>query len=330
MRVMRSIAAFLALAAGLAFAGDAEIEAQRRNAELALATSQLDRIAIATAQSKLMADAKFQEKLDYFLYRVRPPALWNASNPAWVPARAALIATARPETLRQLKEYLPQLHPILAREIESTFQPGELVAFLEFTNTAGAKAYFDRRLADLRAKNGEALYDLEPEASADLARHAQEAKKKYDALAAIEKKRVEEFLAGAKCAQCYRPPAKVMDSYITGESDWLREVFTNKFESTDYSVVDRWVEAINTRLKNALPLDSKKQILGALQMRKDSSLAFTFNFYWHDKSDGGALTLEFPPGDPRYRDVAALAPGLAPGKPRVLYRDKAGVISDQP
>src|SRR5271156_6568736 len=84
----RSLAAFAASFLAAAWAGDAEIEAHRRNAQLATEASQIDRIVIATAQSKLLADAKFQEKLDYFLYEVRPPALWNATSPAWAPARA--------------------------------------------------------------------------------------------------------------------------------------------------------------------------------------------------------------------------------------------------
>jgi len=315
---MRSIALCVAMtAAGAALA--AGIEA-----------GPLDRIIVATAQGKLMADAHFRENVEYFLYRVRPPEQWGPKHPAWAPARGALMTAARPETLRQMKDYWRDLQPVLAREMQSSFQPGELAAFTEFANSAAGAAYLDRRLAEIRAKNADAFYDLEPEAPADLAKHLSDSRKRFDALPASEKKRVEDFLHGPKCAQCYRPAGQVMDDFIAHESDWLREVFTNQFESTDYHAVDTWVEAINSQLKDTLPVNSKKQVLGTLEMRKDSSLGFTFHFYWHDKADGGALTLEFPAAHAAYREVAALAPGLAPGQSRVLYRDTAGVISDQP
>ncbi len=313
-----------------AFAGDAEIEAHRRAAAQAVDATGLDRIIVATAQSGLLANPKFQEKIDYFMYRVRPPSLWDAKHAAWAPARAALLETARPETMRQMKDYWPDLHTVLVREAESSFQPGELRSFVEFTSTPGAKAYFEKRLAELRAKNGEMLYDLDPQAAAELAKRAKDARKAYDALPAAEKKQVETFLANAKCGECYRPPAVAMEKYVAGEAQWLTEVLTGKFESTDYTVVDRWVAALNGKLQASLPVDSKKQLLGVLEMRRDTSLAFTYKFYWHDKADGGSHTLEFPPGHPNYAEVRAYAPGLAAGQSRVLYRDKEGVIDDKP
>ena len=55
-----------------AFAGDAEIEAHRRAAAQAVEASALDRIIVATAQSRLLADQKFQEKVDYDTRHGRP------------------------------------------------------------------------------------------------------------------------------------------------------------------------------------------------------------------------------------------------------------------
>ncbi|HLX24598.1 MAG TPA: hypothetical protein VKR38_14720 [Usitatibacter sp.] len=332
MQAVRCLAllAFAVLAPLAARADQASIDAHNRNCELAAEASKLDRIVVATAQSKLFPDPKFQDRIDYFMYRIRPPAVWDPANPAWAPARTTLIAIARPETLRQLQDYWKQLHPLLIREMESSFQPGEAVAFNEFASSTGGNAYFERRLAELRAKNGEMFYDLEPEAAATLAKRAQEAKKKYDGLPAAEKKRVETFLAGEQCAKCYRPPAVAMEHFITGQSDWLAGVFGSQFESTDSKVVDAWVDVINGKLKATIPGDTKKQILGVLEMRKDSSLAFTLKFYWNNKADGGSLTLQFPKDHPSYKEVAALAPNIAPGARRVLYRDENGIIDDQP
>lgn len=322
---------FALWAASTAMADQASIDANRRNAEQAAEASQIDRIVVATAQSKLMAEPKFQEKIDYFMYRIRPPAVWNPSDPAWAPARAMLIATSRNDTLRQVQEYWTQLHPLLVREVGSSLQPGEVEALNEFAGSLGGRAYFERRLAELRAKNGEMLFDLEPEAPAALAKHAQEAKRKYEALPAAEKKRVETFLAGDQCGKCYRPPAVAMEKFIASQSDWLVEVFTGQFGSGDYyKAAEGLVDAVNAKLKVSMPVDSKKQVLGTLEMRKDSSLAFTLRFFWNNKADGGALTLQFPKDHPNYREVAALAPNLAPGARRVLYRDENGDINDQP
>ena len=329
------MARLILLAAALwiqgALAGEAEIEAHRHAAAQVVAATGLDRIVVATAQSRLLADAKFMEKVDYFMYRVRPPSLWDAKHAAWAPARAALLEAARPETLRQMREYWDTaLHVLLVREVESSFQPGELRSFVEFAATPGAKAYFERRLAELRAKNGEMLYDLDPQGAAELARRAKEARKAFDALPAAEKKKLEAFLADTRCGECYRPPAVAMEKYVAGESGWLVEVLTNQFESTDSRVVERWVAAIGGKLHASLPVDSKKQLLGVLEMRRDSSLAFAYKFYWHDRPDGGSHTLDFPAGHPNYAEVRALAPGLAAGQSRVLYRDEHGVIDDKP
>ncbi len=313
-----------------AHSGEQEIEAQRRNAAQLVDTAHLDRIVIAAAQARLPGDAKFQEKVDYFMYRIRPPALWDAKHPAWGPARAALIPIARPETMRQMKEYWTSLEPLLRREAESSFQPGEAVAFLEFALSPGGQAYFDRRLAELRAKNGAALYDLDPASPAELAQHAKQARARFDALPAAEKKRVEAFLAGAQCPACYRPPATAMEKYIEDETTWLTDVLGSQFQSTGTQAVDGWVAAVDAKLNAALPVDSKKQLLGVLEMGRDGALAFRFNFYWHDRADGGTHTLAFPRGSPHYVEVLALAPGLAAGRSRALYRDQRGVIDDKP
>ena len=324
------IAAGLLATARPAHCGDQEIEAQRRNAAQLVDAAHLDRIVIAQAQARLPGDAKFQEKVDYYMYRLRPPALWDAKHPAWAPARAAFIPIARPETMRQMKEYWTSLQPLLKREAESSFQPGEAVAFLAFAQSPGGQAYFDRRLAELRAKNGEALYELDPESPAELARRAKEARARFDALPAAEKKRVEAFLAGAQCAACYRPPATAMEKYIEDETAWLTEVLASQFQSTGSQAVDGWMAAVDAKLHTALPVDSRKQLLGVLEMGRDGALAFRFKFYWHDKADGGTHTLAFARGSPSYAEVLALAPGLAAGQSRALYRDELGVIDDKP
>src|SRR5262249_19984910 len=144
-----SLLAIVFVAASPAIADQASIDAHRLNCEKAAEASQIDRIVVATAQSKLLPDPKFQEKVGYFMYRIRPPAIWDPSNPSWAPARSMLLATVRPETLRQLQEYWKQLHPLLVREMSSSFQPGEAEVFVEFASSAGGRAYFERRLAEL-------------------------------------------------------------------------------------------------------------------------------------------------------------------------------------
>ena len=77
-------------------------------------------------------------------------------------------------------------------------------------------------------------------------------------------------------------------------------------------------------------MDSKKQLLGTLEMRNDAALVFRFTFSWNAAADGGRLALEIPKSHPGYAETLALAPGLATGQSRVLYRDKDGVIDDKP
>jgi hypothetical protein len=320
--------------AALGFAGHSQgspLEERERVAEQIVNVTQLDKLILALAQARLPTDPKFQSKLDYYLYEVRPPALWNEKHPAWAPARAALLVVARENTAHDIKEYWVDLHPLTIRELHSSFTtlPEEemLRAFVE---SPGGKAWYERQLAEVRAKNGQTLFEIDPESPAQLAAHAQEARKRFDALPAAEKKRVDEFFAGAKCEKCYRPPAVVIEKFIAGQVGWLVEVLTNMFSPKDYRVADGWKAALDSKLAGILPVDSKKQVLGTLELKPDASLAFRFNFYWNDRADGGALTLEFPRGHPNYAEVLALAPGLAVGKPRQLYRDERGVIGDKP
>ena len=331
MGLRTTAAALLALAfAPAAAAGEAEIEAHRRVSEQVVEATQIDKLLLASAQSKLVGSAAFEKHVDYVLFRLRPPALWDSQHPAWAPARATLLVLARDETTKQVRDYWKSLHPLVMRELAGTFTPPEAEELLAFAQSPGGKAWFERRLAEQRAKNGAALYDLEPEAPAELTRRAQEARKRFETLPAAEKQRVDAFLAGAQCPRCARPPAKVLDNFITGQVDWLAEVLSNQFGSTDWHVVDGWLAGIEAKNHAALPVDSKKQLLGVLEMRRDASLAFRFKYFWKDRADGGTHTLEFPRGHPNYDEVLALAPGLAAGQSRVLYRDERGVMGDQP
>jgi hypothetical protein len=324
------VAIFILALPGIARSGEAEIEAHRRVSAELVESAQLDRLMLALAQSRLAGNEAFERNVDYVMFRLRPPALWSAKHPAWAPARATLIALARDETGRQVKEYWKSLHPLTIREAAGTFQPSEAEIVRDFAATPGGKAYFERRLTQARLKNGEALFELDPESPADLARHAQEARKRFDSLPADEKQRVDAFLAGGKCPRCRAPPAQVMEDFITRQVNWLVEVLTSMFASTDSEAVGAWMAGVDAKLHASLPVDSRKQLLGILEMRKDATLAFRFTFSWNNRTDGGTHTLEFPRGHPNYAEVLALSPGLSSGQSRPLYRDERGVIGDQP
>jgi hypothetical protein len=117
---------------------------------------------------------------------------------------------------------------------------------------------------------------------------------------------------------------------IQGQSKWIAEVFLGHLSDVRYEIREAWTRELGTRFASMLPVDSKKQLLGSLELRDDASLLFRFTFYWNDAADGGKLALEIPKSAPYYTQTLALAPGLARGHPRVLYRDKDGVVSDKP
>jgi hypothetical protein len=327
------VARFLVLALACALVKDAVAqgyEERNRIAEQVVDDVKIDRLVLAIAQANLAKDERFQRNLDAVLFRLRPADVWNEQHAAWKPARAALIEIARSGTSDQMHAYWKDYHNVTWRELASTFQPGELLAFRDFVASPAGHASLERRLAEQRAANGDGLYEMDPLPNADRKREALEAKKKWEALPAADRKAAEAFLAKAPCGPCYRPPAEVLEHFLDGQAKWLTEVLGNMLGSTDYHLVDVWLASLDGRLKTALPVSSKKQVIGVLEMRKDGALAFRIKFYAKDRADGGQHVLEFPRGHPNYAEVAALAPGLAAGQSRTLYHDEDGIVSDQP
>ena len=156
------------------------------------------------------------------------------------------------------------------------------------------------------------MFSLDPAAGPALEKLAADARKRFDALPAAEKKRVDEFTPSAH--------AKAIDRWIERQSGWIAEVLLLHLGSVDYKARDAWRAALDTKFAASLPVDSKKQLLGTLEMRPDATLVFRFS----------KLALEIPKAAPQYAEALALAPGLAAGKPRVLYRGQDGVVSDKP
>jgi len=179
-------------------------------------------------------------------------------------------------------------------------------------------------------KSGEALFSLDPVGQPALQKLAADARRRFDALPATEKKRVADFLDGKMCDACGLGHVAVLERYIAHQSDWIAEVLVMHLGSIPYSVSDVWMAEIDAKLGAQLPVSSKKQLLGTLEMRTDATLVFRFTFYWKDAANGGSLALEFPKAGATYAEVLALAPGLAPGQSRVLYRDTDGIVNDRP
>jgi hypothetical protein len=292
--------------------------------------AKIDRLVLAMAQARLPKDDRFQRNVDAVLFRIRPPALWNEKHAAWTPARAELLEAARVGTSNEMHAYWKDYHAVTSREIGSALQPGEIAALDEAIALPAGKALYERRLAELRAANGDGLFEMDPLPNADRKREAAEAKKRWEAIPAAERAKAQVLLAATPCAPCGRTVSEALERFLAGQSQWLTEVLGNMFGSTDYHLVEAWISAVNTKLAASLPVESKKQVLGTLEMRKDASLAFKFNYYAKDRADGGLHVIEFARGSPYYVEVSALAPGMAAGQSRTLYRDVEGVVSDKP
>jgi hypothetical protein len=284
--------------------------------------SAIDRLILADARAKAAADPKVEQGLDDLLYHVRPPALWNAQHPAWAPARAQLRELVGRESNTWIQQYWRESAlKTHVRELAFSYRADFITAVRDFAESPAGQAYFGRRLAEARLKAGESMFSLDPQPQAALEKLAAEARRRFDALPAADKARVKAFA---------EDEGVWLDKYIARQSSWIAEVLLNHMGSIPYTSRDAWRTEIEARLAARLPVDSKKQLLGTLEMRGDATLVLRFTFHWKNAADGGKLALEVPKSHPAYAETLALAPGLAAGQSRVLYRDKDGLIGDKP
>ena len=320
----------IALCAACISAG-AQQDSREADASLIMQVAAIDRLILVNARAIAAADPKSEQSLDGHLYRLRAPALWDPKHPAWGSARKLFKERVAAESNHWVQEYWREAAlKVHIRELASSYRPADLAIVREFAESPGGQAYFARRLAEARVKSGEAFFSLDPASPAALDKLAADARRRFDALSTAEKQRVAAFLEGRICDACGRGYAGVLESYISEQSRWIGDVLVTHLVSIPYSTSDPWIADINAKLGSDLPVDSKKQLLGTLEMRGDATLVFRFTFYWKDAINGGSLALEFPKTGPQYAEVLALAPGLAAGQSRVLYRDSDGVVSDRP
>jgi hypothetical protein len=326
LRVTFAVALFAAcISAG------AQQDSREADASRVMQATAIDRLILANARSIAAANPKAEQSLDDHLYRLRGPVLWDPKHAAWGPARKLFKERVAAESNQWVQEYWREAAlKIHVRELASSYRPADLAIVREFAESPGGQAYFARRLAEARVKSGEAFFSLDPANPAVLDKVAADARRRFDALPATEKQRVAAFLEGRPCDACGRSHVSVLESYISEQSRWIGEVLVTHLGSIPYATSDTWIADIGAKLGAELPVDSKKQLLGTLEMRGDATLVFRFTFYWKDAINGGSLALEFPKTGPQYAEVLALAPGLAAGQSRVLYRDLDGVVSDRP
>jgi hypothetical protein len=301
------------------------------------------RQALCMAQTDMQQDSKsaqaLQRSITYSLYQLRPSGVWDESHPAWKPAKKALLELMAPDTSTWLNEFWNQnAKKIVVSDLHYAFTEPEGLALLEFAETPGARLWFNRRLSECKLKTaggpGEigGLYRFEGENYSDPKGQLQDATRRFDALSGEEKRRVADFTAGAKCAACARAPFAVLNRELEDKARWLADVLSGHFDvgTSDYQIRQRWVAQLEARLGPTLPVLSKKQYLGNLEMQQDRTVEFRFTYYWNDKPAGGTQVLRFPATHLNYQEVLNLAPNLVAGAPRALYRDANGVISDQP
>src|SRR5258706_1182173 len=189
-RLQAFCAALVLFAAVCAHADEAREATVRRIMEVAA----LDRLILANARATLATDPKAAQHLDDLMYGVRPPAMWNAKHPAWAPTRKALTELVGQESNAWVQKYWREsalnTH---VRELAGSYRAEFLTTVREFAESPAGQAYFGRRLADARAKAGEAMFSLYPQPQGALDKLAVEARRRFDALPAADKARVKTF-----------------------------------------------------------------------------------------------------------------------------------------
>jgi hypothetical protein len=258
--------------------------------------------------------------LDETLYRLAPRGAWGPDHPAWKPARAALTLALRKASAERVTGEAGEMLYHVVRD-HAPSDPAERAAAVAFYRSPGGQAFLDRREWVLRERTFGLPFVVETQSREEVERRSKATEKTLLELPEAQTSAVYEFTN-----------APLGERLLQVENDVVADIADNVLRSElDATVLDR-LDAIGREVRAAVPAmppPSSKTYLGTVTMRADRTLDVVVEQYSQLRKDG-TYPLSYAPDALHWKDVAAGAPGIAPGQTRFLYVDADGRLSDQP
>jgi hypothetical protein len=212
------------------------------------------------------------------------------------------------------------LHEVVI-EHYSSLSSDERARTIAFYESPGGQAWLDlRQKAVAEAAYGQP-YAIETAPRADYKRALMAAKKKVRHLPDDQTHAVYDFTNSHLGQQLLG-----MENNII--SDVALNILSSDLEAILIAHGDAIARTVRAEVP-AMPPPSTKTYLGTVTMRPNRTLELAIEYHDHYRL-AGTYRLEYAPGSMHWAEVAAAAPGIAPGESRFLYRAAGGHLSDTP
>jgi hypothetical protein len=254
-------------------------------------------------------------------YLVAPRGTWNERSSTWAPARAALAQAIATRAAPRYADYVPAARRLMNQASVRALTAEERAAVTSFFETPAGRAFMTAR-AKSAAKDAFAVppgTDTEP-----LPRLQSESKTLLDgidALPADQAKALDAFLDSPLWK-------KVLHLQLV---DWA-DTTSFFIDEVVQAIVREDMQAVASAVRAAVPgvpPPTSKAYLGTVTMAADGHVDIVVE-HFAGLNRMGRYALRYAEDAPQWRDVAAMAPGLAPGETRVLFFDAQGRVGDRP
>jgi hypothetical protein len=275
---------------------------------------------LALLLGRLMSAKRWDVVLDETLYRLAPRGAWGPDHAAWKPARAALATALRKASAERVKGEAGEMLYHVVRD-HAPSDPAERAEAVAFYRSPGGQAFLDRREWALRERTYGLPFVVETQSREEVERRSKATEKTLLELPEQQTSAVYDFTN-----------APLGEQLMKVQNDVVADTAGNVLRSElDATVLDR-LESLGREVRAAVPAMppwSSKTYLGTVTMRPDRTLDVVVEQYSLLRKDG-TYPLSYAPDALHWKDVAAAAPGIAPGERRFLYVDADGRLSDEP
>jgi hypothetical protein len=199
--------------------------------------------------------------------------------------------------------------------------PAERAEAVAFYRSPGGQAFLDRREWAFRERTYGLPFVVETESRDEVVRRSKAAEKTLLELPETQTNAVYDFTN-----------APLGEELMKVQNDIVADTAGNILGSELDAAVLESLDGLGREVRAAVPAvppASTKTYLGTVTMRPDRTLDVVAEQYTLLRKDG-TYPLSYAPDALHWKDVAAGAPGIAPGETRYLYVDADGRLSDKP
>jgi hypothetical protein len=271
---------------------------------------------------RVLVEKRWNEILDEMLYAVAPRGAWDERHPAWKPARAVLAAALRRATAARAAADPGRLvHAVVVDYYLDGPNAEERERATAFFASHGGTVWLETRQRYLEERTYGLPFRDETEPRAAFQRRAAEGKKALLHLPKAETNAVYEFNESPL-------GERLLAAQNRAVADAAGNVLRSELDAVAVEEQDAVVAEVRARVPG-LPPASEKTHLGTVTMQADHAFDVVVEQTDHFRHLG-TYPFHYAPDAPHWSDVAAGAPGIAPGETRHLYRDARGRLSDRP